>query len=158
MLEKRQFDIHRNNLTSIFDSNNIESNMEAGMFNIEIFKDKTKELQGTMKIALRGKLDEKIEIKIIDEFSEIYLTMTDKYSDGVQSGSQFPALQRVAKHPEEERVYLALLDLLEKMELDFSQKFAMDLKHDLEKEIEIGKIKLSFLDGIRRRLNFARLN
>lgn len=128
------------------------------MFNIELFKNKTKELQSIMKIALRGKLDEKIEIKIIDEFSEIYLTMVDKYSDGVQSGSNLPALQRVAKYPEEERVYQALLDLLEKMELDFSQKFAMDLKHDLDKEIEIGKIKLSFLDGIRRSLNFARLN
>ncbi|WP_413290059.1 hypothetical protein [Bdellovibrio sp. HCB337] len=128
------------------------------MFNSEVFKSKTKELQAIMKIALRGKLDEKIEIKIIDEFSEIYLTMTDKYSDGVQSGKNLPALQRFAESPEGERVYLALLDLLERMELDFSQKFAMDLKHDLEKEIEIGKIKLSFLDGIRRRLHFARVN
>lgn len=128
------------------------------MFNSELFKIKTKELQSTMKIALRGKLDEKIEVKIIDEFSEIYLTMTDKYSDGVQSGKNLPALQRVAEYPEGERVYLALLDLLERMELDFSQKFAMDLKHDLENEIEIGKIKLSFLDGIRRRLHFARVN
>ena len=128
------------------------------MFNSELFKNKTKELQSTMKTGLRGKLDEKIENKIIDEFSEIYLTMTDKYSEGVQSGRNLPALQRLAEFPEGERVYLALLDLLEKMELDFSQKFAMDLKHDLEKEIEIGKIKLSFLDGIRRRLNFAKAN
>lgn len=146
------------NLTFTFNSTSIELNREATMFNTEIFKNKTKELQSIMKIALRGKLDEKIEIKIIDEFSEIYLNMVDKYSDGVQSGSNLPALQRVAKYPEGERVYQALLDLLERMELDFSQKFAMDLKHDLEKEIEIGKIKLSFLDGIRRRLNFARLN
>lgn len=146
------------NLTPLFDSINIESNRGAKMFNTELFKNKTKELQSNMKIALRGKLDEKIEIKIIDEFSEIYLTMVDKYSDGIQSGSNLPALQRVAKYPEGERVYQALLDLLEKMELDFSQKFAMDLNHDLEKEVEIGKIKLSFLDGIRRRLNFARLN
>jgi hypothetical protein len=84
--------------------------------------------------------------------------MTDKYSNGVRSGNPFPALQRVAEHPKEEHVYLALLDLLEKMEFDFSNKFAMDLKHDLEKEIELGKIKLSFLDGVRRNLNFARIN
>ena len=128
------------------------------MFNTELFKNETKDLQSIMKTALRGKLDEKIEIKIIDELSEIYLTMAEKYSNGIQSGSNLPALQRVAKYPEAERVYQALLDLLEKMELDFSQKFAMDLKHDLEKEIEVGKIKLSFLDGIRRRLNFSRLN
>lgn len=127
------------------------------MFNLELFKNKTKELQSIMKIAIRGNLDEKIEVKIIDEFSEIYLAMADKYSEGVRSGKNFPALQRVAKSPEGERVYLALLDLLNRMELDFSQKFAMDLKHDLEKEIEIGKIKLSFLDGIRRRLNFAKI-
>lgn len=126
------------------------------MFNSELFKSGTKELQSIMKISLRGKLAEKIETKIIDEFSEIYLTMTDKYCEGVKSGKNLPILQKLAEHPEEERVYLALLDLLERMELDFSQKFAMDFTHGLEKEIEIGKIKLSFLDGIRRRLHFAR--
>lgn len=146
------------NLTYVFDSINIETKRETIMFNIEIFKDKTKELQCTMKISLRGKLNENIEMKIIDEFSEIYLTMVDKYSDAVQSGKNIPATQRLAQYPKEERVYLTLLDLLEKMELDFSQKFAMDLKHDLEKEVEIGKIKIAFLDGIRRGLNFARLN
>lgn len=126
------------------------------MFDIEIFKNKTKELQDNMKMALRGKLDEKIEKKIIDELSEIYFVMADKYFNGVQSGSQSPALQRVAKHPEGERVYYALVELLEKMELDFSQKFAMDVKHDVEKDIEVGKIKISFLDGIRRGLNFTK--
>jgi len=128
------------------------------MFNTELFKNKIKELQINMKISLRGKLDEKIEIKIIDEFFNIYSTMTDKYADGVRTGSNLPVLERVANYPKEDRTYLALLNLLERMELDFSQKFAMDLMHDLEKEIEIGKIKISFLDGIRRQLNFARIN
>jgi len=126
------------------------------MFNTEIFKDKIRELESGMKISLRGKLNQNIEINIINEFSEIYLTMADKYSDAIQSDKNIPVMQRVAQYPKEDRVYLALLDLLEKMELDFSQKFAMDLKHDLEKEIEIGKIKIAFLDGIRRSMNFAR--
>ena len=120
------------------------------MFNIKNFKDMIIELQVRMKKSLRGKLDEKIEKKIIDEFSNTYMAMTDKYSNAVQSGINLPILQKFASFPVEERVYLALLDLLERMEIDFSQKFAMDLKHGLENEIEIGKIKIAFLDGIRR--------
>jgi hypothetical protein len=145
-------------LTPMFDSASIELNTEVTMFNIEIFKETTKALQSSMKISLRGKLSKDIEIKIIDEFSDIYLNMADTFSNAVQSGKSIPALQRVEKYPEEERVYQAMLELLEKMELDFSQKFAMDLKHDLEKDIEIGKIKIAFLDGIRRGLNFTRSN
>lgn len=126
------------------------------MFSTNIFKDKTTELQNDMKMSLRGKLDNNIELKVIDELSGIYLTMSDRYSDAIKLGKNLPALQVIEQYPENERVYYALLNLLEKMELDFSQKFAMDLKHDVEKDIEIGKIKLAFLDGTRRRLNLAR--
>jgi len=127
------------------------------MFNIENFKNKTKELQQNMKSSLRGNLSKEVETSILDEFSEIFLSVTDTYSEAHLSGRKLPVLQRVEQFPKEEHVYRALLDLLDKMELDFSQKFAMDVKHDLEKEIEVGKIKFAFLDGIRRGLNSARV-
>lgn len=128
------------------------------MFKKEIFKNNIQQLQTGMTTSLRGKLDNIIEVKVIEEFSGIFLTMADRYSDANEADKNLPALQRFDQHPKDERVYHALLDLLEKMELDFSQKFAMDLKHDLEKEVEIGKIKIAILDGTRRGLNSARLN
>ncbi len=127
------------------------------MFNIEIFKNRTQELQKCMQSSLRGKLSTEVERKIIDEFSEIFMSIPEKYSVALETGKALPALQRVENFPREERVFRALLELLERMELDFSQKFALDVKHDLEKEIEIGKIKFAFLDGIRRGLNSARI-
>jgi hypothetical protein len=128
------------------------------MFNKEIFIKKTKELQIEMKSGLRGKLNENIENKIIDDFSELFLNMVDTYSEAIQLDKNIPAIQRVAHYPKEDRIYFSLINLLDKMEIDFSNKFALDLTHDLEKETEIGKIKIAFLDGIRRRLNFARNN
>lgn len=126
------------------------------MFNTEIFKNRIKELQSGMKISLRNKLNKNIEAKIIDELSDIFITMVNKYTDAVRSDISIPAIQRVAQYPEEDRVPLALLELIDKMEADFSHKFSMDLKHDLEKDIEVGKIKIAFLDGVRRSLNISR--
>lgn len=54
-----------------------------------------------------------------------------------------------------DKVFFALEDLLDRMELDFSQKFVKDFTHGLDKEIEIGRIKISFLDGVRRSLHMA---
>lgn len=126
------------------------------MFNQELFKERVVSLQQGMKSGFRGELDQKIEKNVIDELESIYSTMVERYAHDVKSGSSFPAQPGVAAHPEHERVYFALLDLLERMELDFTQKFVMDFKHGLDKEVEIGKIKISFLDGIRRSLNAAR--
>ncbi len=47
-------------------------------------------------------------------------------------GSDLPAMRRV----------------IERMELDFTQKFVMNFKHDIEKDVEIGKIQISFLDSV----------
>lgn len=125
------------------------------MFKDDVFKEKISGLQAGMKTCLRGELDSKIENSVIDELGGIYLTMVDRYAQNVKAGSAFQAQPEVMKYPESERVYQALLDLLERMELDFTQKFVMDFKHDLSKEIEIGKIKISFLDGVRRSLHSA---
>lgn len=126
------------------------------MFNQELFKERVTTLQQGMKSGFRGELDQKIEKNVIDELESIYSTMLERYTQDVKSGSTFPAQPGVAAHPEQERVYFALLDLLERMELDFTQKFVMDFKHGMDKEVAIGKIKISFLDGIRRSLNAAR--
>lgn len=125
------------------------------MFKNDVFKEKINGLQSGMKNSLRGEIASKIENSVIDELGGIYLTMVDRYTHDVKAGSQFQAQPDVMKYPENERVYQALLDLLERMELDFTRKLVMDFKHDLSKEIEIGKIKISFLDGVRRGLHSA---
>lgn len=122
------------------------------MLNTELFKERISDLQVRMQSQPRGELDAKVESMIVAELSSIYLTMVDRFATDVKNGSSFPALQRVADRRPEDRVFYALLELLERMELDFSQKFALDLKHGLEKETTIGKIKISFLDGVRRTL------
>lgn len=128
------------------------------MFKNEVFKNKINDLRTGMKLSLRRELDSKIEASVIDELSGIYLKMVDRYSQMVEAGTSFPAQPELMKYPENERVYQALLSLLERMELDFTQKFVMDFKHDLAKEVEIGKIKISFLDGVRRGLHSAWVN
>ena len=126
------------------------------MFNKDIFKERIKKIQSEMKSFSRGKLDSKVENNVIDELSNIYLMMADKYDSAAKDGSNFPAMTRVAAHPQEDRAYFAMEELIEKMELDFTQKFATSVKHDVTNEVEIGKIKIAFLDGVRRSLHGAR--
>ncbi|MDG0816478.1 hypothetical protein [Bdellovibrio svalbardensis] len=126
------------------------------MFNKDVFKERIKKVQTDMKSFSRGKLDSTVEGKIIDSLSNIYLTMADKYADAVRSGVNFPALAEVEDHPQEDRAYFALKNLLEKMELDFTQKLVTSFKHDVTNEVEIGKIQIAFLDHVRRSLHGAR--
>ena len=126
------------------------------MFNKNLFTDRIAALQRSMKSSLRGEIDGHIEVQVIDELCGIYLTMAEKYEKNVLAGSDFPAQPGVVGHPESDRVFQAMLDLLERMEMDFIQKFTMDIRHDLQKEVEIGKIKIALLDGVRRNLNLAR--
>lgn len=126
------------------------------MFDTIIFKDQLSQIQNNMKKALRGELEKKIELSVIDELTSIYSKMVVRYDDDFKAGKSFPAQTRVMQHPEQDRVFYALEDLLKRMELDFSQKFVKDFTHGLDKEIEIGKIKISFLDGVRRSLNLAK--
>jgi hypothetical protein len=127
------------------------------MYNKDVFKERVQRTQNEMKAASRGKLTPLVENKIIDELSKIYLTMADKFDQAAQGGSNFPIMDRLAEHPTEQRAYYAMKDLIERMELDFTQKFVLNVKHDIEKDIEISKIQISFLDSVRRHLNGARI-
>ncbi|MFM6927044.1 MAG: hypothetical protein ACKOX6_01195 [Bdellovibrio sp.] len=126
------------------------------MFNKDIFKNRIKEIQDEMKSFSRGELSSHVENQIIDELSGIYLTMADKYDDAAKSGSNFPAQPGISAHPSEHRAYFAMGDLIERMELDFTQKFVNSFKHDITNEVEIGKIQIAFLDQVRRSLQGAR--
>ncbi|MBO9665734.1 MAG: hypothetical protein J7501_02850 [Bdellovibrio sp.] len=126
------------------------------MFNKDVFKERIKKVQTDMKSFSREILDSKVEGRIIDSLSDIYLTMADKYVDAVKNGVNLPALVEIEDHPEEDRAYFVLKNLLEKMELDFTQKLVMSFKHDVTNEIEIGKIQIAFLDHVRRSLHGAR--
>jgi hypothetical protein len=125
-------------------------------FNNELFKDQIIALKTRMQTHLRGELEAKTESSIVAELSSIYTTVVDRYVEAVKNGSTFASRPHIADHAPEERVFYALLDLLERMELDFCKKFSLDLTHDLEKEVEIGKIKIAFLDGARRAIHQAR--
>lgn len=125
------------------------------MFNDERFKTTLNDIQINMKKSLRGEIDANTEVHVIDELSSIYKTMLTRYREMADSGSTFPAQPGVAEAPPEERMFRALEDFVERMELDFTQKFVKDFTHGLDKEVEIGKIKISFLDNIRRGLKLA---
>ncbi len=127
------------------------------MYNKDVFKERVQRTQNEMKAASRGKLTPLVENKIIDELSKIYLTMADRFDQAAQAGTNLPALEQFSDHPSEQRAFYAMADLIDRMELDFTQKFALNVKHDLEKEIEISKIQISFLDSVRRHLNGARI-
>ncbi|WP_413581254.1 hypothetical protein [Bdellovibrio sp. HCB288] len=126
------------------------------MFNKDVFKERIKKVQNDMKSFSRGKLDSAVEGKVIDSLSNIYLTMADKYVDAVENGINFPALTEIEDCPQEDRAYFALQNLLEKMELDFTQKLVNSFKHDVTNEVEVGKIQIAFLDHVRRSLHGAR--
>lgn len=126
------------------------------MFNKDVFKERIKKTQTEMKSFSRGILDSTVESKIIDSLSDIYLKMADRYDDAAKNGTNFPAMTEVAEHPQEDRAYFAMENLIEKMELDFTQKLVTSFKHDVTNEIEIGKIQIAFLDHVRRSLHGAR--
>lgn len=128
------------------------------MFNKDVFEINIQKTQKEMKSSLREKIDPKIESRVIDELTNIFLTVAKNFTRAAEDGSDLPAMRRVAHHPKEQRAYWAMLDLLERMELDFTQKFVMNVKHDIEKDVEIGKIQISFLDSMRRALNSARIH
>lgn len=128
------------------------------MFNKDVFTNSIKKIQTETKSDFREKIDPKIESQIIDELTNIFLTVAENFTQAAANGSDFPAMRRVADHPPEQRAYWAMLELIERMELDFTQKFVMNFKHDIEKDIEIGKIQISFLDSVRRALNGARIH
>lgn len=126
------------------------------MFNKDVFKDRIQKIQTEMKSSLREEIDSKIEYGVIDGLTNIFMTMTEKFALAAADESDLPVMQKVAQYPKEQRAYWAMLDLVERMELDFTQKFVMNVKHDIEKDVEIGKIQISFLDSVRRALNGAR--
>lgn len=128
------------------------------MYNKEVFKNYIEHIYRDMSASCRGELTEIIEKQTLKELSDIYLTMAERYDIAAKEGSSFAAQPGVGNHPQEHRSYYALLDLMERMELDFTQKFALNVKHDLEKEIEIGKIQISFLDRVRRHLHGVRVS
>ncbi|QDK45214.1 hypothetical protein DOM22_08615 [Bdellovibrio sp. ZAP7] len=125
------------------------------MYNKDVFKERVMKTQSAMQAASRGKLEPTIENKIISELSGIYLTMADKYEQAVNDGSDFPVLRAVTGKPKEHQMVYALQDLIERMELDFTLKLVNSVKHDLTKEVEIGKIQIAFLDSMRRNLHEA---
>ena len=108
------------------------------MFNTQEFKSKIETMAGAMKGHGRGQLPADIESKIITELESIYLKMAERVAQ--------PNVRGLVGRD-------ALKDLIERMELDFSRKLAMDIQHDVQRDIEIGKIKIAFLDGVRRALN-----
>lgn len=126
------------------------------MFNKDLFKERIAKTQTEMKAFCRGELTAPVESSVIDELSKIYLTMADKFHDAALAGIELPILTRFASHPQDERAFYALEDLLERMELDFTLKFVNSVKHDMTKEIEVGKIQIAFLDSVRRSLHGAR--
>ena len=126
------------------------------MFNKDVFKNSIKKTQAEMKSYFREEIDSKIESRVIDELTNIFLTVAENFTQAAADGSDLPAMRRVANHPQEQRAYWAMLELIERMELDFTQKFVMNFQHDIEKDVEIGKIQISFLDSVRRALNGAR--
>ena len=126
------------------------------MLNKDVFKNSIKKTQAEMKSYLREELDSKIESQVIDELSNIFLTVVENFTQAAADGRDLPIMRKLADHPQEQRAYWAMLDLIERMELDFTQKFVMNVQHDIEKDVEIGKIQISFLDSVRRALNGAR--
>lgn len=127
------------------------------MLNKDIFKNNIKKTQTEMKSNLREELDSKIESQVIDELTNIFLTVVENFTKAAADGSDLPIMRKLAGRPQEQRAYWAMLDLIERMELDFTQKFVLNVQHDIEKDIEIGKIQISFLDSVRRALNGARI-
>lgn len=126
------------------------------MFNKDVFKGRIQKIQTEMKSSLREEIDSKVECGVIDGLTNIFMNVAEKFALAAVDESDLPAMQKVALHPKEQRAYWAMLDLVERMELDFTQKFVMNVKHDIEKDVEIGKIQISFLDSVRRALNGAR--
>lgn len=110
------------------------------MFNTQEFKSKIQTMAGFMKSTGRGELPADIEVKIISELESIYLRMAEKFA---QPQPTVHGLTGAA----------AMADLIERMECDFSMKLAKDIQHDVRRDVEIGKIKIAFLDGVRRALN-----
>ncbi|WP_413587324.1 hypothetical protein [Bdellovibrio sp. HCB274] len=126
------------------------------MFNKEVFKNHITKTQKDMTSSYRGKIDTHVEKHVINGLSEIYLTMADRYAQAAAEGADLPVFQQFADQPKEQHAYLAMQDLIERMELDFTQKLVLNVKHDIEKDIEICKIQISFLDSVRRHLNGAK--
>jgi hypothetical protein len=126
------------------------------MFNKDAFTNSIKKTQTEMKSHFREELDSKIEGRVIDELANIFMTVTENYTQMAADGSDVPVMRSVANHPQEQRVYWAMLKLIGRMELDFTQKLVMNFQHDIKKDIEIGKIQISFLDSMRRALNGAK--
>ena len=126
------------------------------MFYVEGFNQRVEVLRDGMLNSLRGKIREVTERKVIEQLANVYIAMAKKYGSAVATGDQFSAQPGVFEQPEGERIYFALLDLIQRMELDFSQKFALAVTHDRDEAVEVGKIQLSFLDGIRRHLNLCK--
>ncbi|KYG65764.1 hypothetical protein AZI86_01420 [Bdellovibrio bacteriovorus] len=109
------------------------------MFNTQEFKEKIKTMAGTMKSSGRGDLPADIEFKIISELEAIFLKMSEKFA------RPEPTVHGLVGKA-------AMTDLVERMECDFSMKLAKDIQHDVHRNVEIGKIKIAFLDGVRRAL------
>ncbi len=107
------------------------------MYKAELFKSKVQEMAERLKSQSRGPLPADIEAKIVSELESIFIRMADKFSSSQPTVHGLVGLK-------------AMADLIERMELDFSQKFALDFQHGIEKGIEVGKIKIVFLDGVRR--------
>lgn len=133
--------MYGNKLTWVIDSMNMESIIAEGvMFNPEEFKYKLSNMAETMKNNGRGYLPGDIESKIIGELESIYLKMADR------AQSSQPNIRG-------QRGVVILKDLIERMERDFSKRLAKDIQHDIQRDIEIGKIKIAFLDGVRRTIH-----
>lgn len=110
------------------------------MFNTQEFKTKIAKMAGGMKSSTRGILPAEIEVKIISELEAIFLKVSERMARSVPNVHGLKGKE-------------AMQDLIERMERDFSLRLAKDVQHDLQRDVEIGKIKIAFLDSVRRALS-----
>lgn len=100
----------------------------------------------------RGRLEPSVEQAVVRELSRIFRAVVSKYQTMVEQGSAFPGYATVTALPEAERFEGALRELVERMEGDFVRKLAEAERGGDSKGLEIGQIKLGYLDAIRRKV------
>lgn len=125
------------------------------MLDTQLFKSQLTDLHQYMRSHPRGQLDSHVETQIVDELASIFTRVIERYQALVDSGQPFPGQPDIGALPASERTAAAMFSLLARMEADFANKFARDRMHGLEKDIEVGAIKISYLDGVRRSLRQA---
>lgn len=122
------------------------------MFNRESFQLRLQNLKSSYLQNPRGLIPSDVESGLIESLINIYLKISETFEGLARDGKEFPGMPELSTLAPEKRAQEALLELLKRMELEFTHKLTEDFMQGAENQVEIGKIKLVCLDGIRRAL------